>query len=178
MNELDQTLLTHRPRFVSFLRARVPDRGAAEDIVQMAYARVLERGGVPDAPTAAVRWFYRVLLNAATDYHRRRGAEGRGLERFQQDPTVQAPVIPRRICGCVRRALGELRPHYQQIIRRVEVDGAPIAVAAAEAGITSGNGAVRLHRARRLLADRLRGICGTCSLDGCADCDCGSTAES
>jgi RNA polymerase sigma factor (sigma-70 family) len=172
VSDLHDSLLTHRPRFVSFVRARVPDRAVAEDIVQMAYARALERGGVPDDPDGAVRWFYRVLLNAATDYHRRRGAAGRGLERFQHDPTVQPPAVPRRICGCVRRALGELEPHYQDIIRRVEVDGAPIAVAAAEAGITSGNGAVRLHRARRLLADRLRGICGTCSLDGCADCDC------
>jgi RNA polymerase sigma factor (sigma-70 family) len=169
---LDETLLAHRPRFVSFVKARVPDRGVAEDIVQTAYARTLERGGAPDDPTAAVRWFYRVLLNAATDYHRRRGAEGRGLARLEQEPVAGPVEVPRRICGCVRRALGELRPHYQQMIRRVEVDGVPIAVAAAEAGITPGNGAVRLHRARRLLADRLRGICGTCSLDGCADCDC------
>jgi RNA polymerase sigma factor (sigma-70 family) len=170
--ELHDTLLMHRPRFISFVRARVPDPAVAEDIVQMAYARTLERGGAPEDSAGAVRWFYRVLRNATTDYHRRRGAEGRGLERFQREPAADAAEAPRRICACVRRALGELKPHYQQIIRRVEVDGVPIAVAAAEAGITSGNGAVRLHRARRLLADRLRGICGTCSLDGCADCDC------
>jgi RNA polymerase sigma factor (sigma-70 family) len=170
--DLHDALLAHRPRFISFVRSRVPEPDAAEDIVQVAYARTLERGGAPEDAAGAVRWFYRALRNAAIDYHRRRGAEGRGLERFQRDPTVVAIGAPRGICGCVRRALGELRPHYQQIIRRVEVDGAPIAVAAAEAGITSGNGAVRLHRARRLLADRLRGICGSCSLDGCADCDC------
>jgi RNA polymerase sigma factor (sigma-70 family) len=170
--ELHDTLLAHRPRFISFVKARVPDRAAAEDIVQMAYARTLERGGAPADSTGAVRWFYRMLRNATTDYHRRRGAEGRRLERLQREPAAEFVEAPRRICGCVGRALGQLRPHYQQIILRVEIDGAPIAVAAAEAGITRGNGAVRLHRARRLLADRLRGICGACSLDGCADCDC------
>jgi RNA polymerase sigma factor (sigma-70 family) len=175
--ELHDTLLAHRPRFISFVKARVPDRAAAEDIVQMAYARTLERGGAPADSTGAVRWFYRMLRNAATDYHRRRGAEGRRLERLQREPAAEFVEAPRRICGCVSRALGQLGPHYQQIIRRVEIDGAPIAVAAAEAGITSGNGAVRLHRARRLLADRLRGICGACSLDGCADCDCQGMGE-
>jgi RNA polymerase sigma factor (sigma-70 family) len=172
------TLLAHRPRFLSFVRSRVPSREIAEDILQVAYARALERGGLPDDPTAAVRWFYRVLLNASTDDHRRRGAEARGLDRFQHDPTVLAAPVPRAVCGCVRRALDGLKPAYRDILHRVEVDGAAVSVAAAEAGITSGNAAVRLHRARRLLGDRLRGICGTCSLDGCADCDCtkGSSA--
>lgn len=172
MTTLHDSLLAHRPRFVSFVRARVPDRGAAEDIVQMAYARTLERGGIPDDPAGAVRWFYRMLLNAATDFHRRRGAESRRLERLAREPAEQVTAEPRRICRCVGRALAELKPNYQAILRRVEVDGAAVSVAAAEAGISSGNAAVRLHRARRLLGERLRGICGTCSLDGCGDCDC------
>lgn len=177
MTELHDSLLAQRPRFVSFVRSRVPDRAVAEDIVQVAYARMLERGGVPGTPAGAVRWFYRVLLNATTDYLRRRGAEGRGLGRLQSETAEEAGPGPRRICGCVGRALAELKPHYQDILRRVEVEGAAVAVAAAEAGIASGNAAVRLHRARRLLADRLRGICGTCSLDACSDCDCRGTAE-
>jgi RNA polymerase sigma-70 factor (ECF subfamily) len=154
----------------------VGDRAAAEDIVQNAYARMLERGGVPADDADALRWFYRVLRNAAIDYQRRHGAERRGLERFQQEPAA-APEPKRRLCGCVRTALDTLKPHYQDILRRVEVDGASLAVAAAEAGITSGNAAVRLHRARRLLGERLRGICGSCSLDGCADCDCRGKGE-
>ena len=178
MDLLHDTLLAHRPRFISFVRARVPDLAVAEDIVQAAYARTLERGDIPADPAAAVRWFYRVLLNASTDYHRRRGAESRGLERYTHEPAEILTSEPRRLCGCVRRALGELKPHYQEILRRVEIDGASVSVAAAEAAISSGNASVRLHRARRLLGDRLRGICGTCSLDGCADCDCqGSRKE-
>lgn len=168
---LHDTLLAHRPRFISFVRVRVGDRAFAEDIVQAAYARLLERGGVPEDDADALRWFYRVLRNAAIDHQRRQGAELRGQERLQREPAA-VPEASRRICGCVRTALAGLKPHYQDILRRVEVDGASLAVAAAEAGITAGNAAVRLHRARRLLGERLRGICGTCSLDGCADCDC------
>lgn len=172
MAQLHDSLLAHRPRFVSFVRARVPDLAVAEDIVQMAYARTLERVNIPEDSAAAVRWFYRVLLNASTDYHRRRGAESRGLARYRQEPAEIHTTEARRLCGCVRGALAELKPHYQEILRRVEIDGAPVAVAAAEAAISSANASVRLHRARRLLGDRLRGICGACSLDGCADCDC------
>jgi RNA polymerase sigma factor (sigma-70 family) len=174
VSDLHDALLSRRPRFVSFVRSRVLDRTAAEDIVQLAYARTIERGGMPEDPDSAVRWFYRVLSNAATDYLRRSGAEQRGLERLQREPAVTSPAAPARLCRCVNRALGELKPHYRQVISRVEVEGASLAVVAAEAGISSNNAAVRLHRARRLLADRLRRICGSCSLDACADCDCGA----
>lgn len=170
---LPEVLIAGRPRFVSFVRSRITDRAAAEDIVHGAYARAVARG-VPEDPSGAVRWFYRVLLNAVTDFHRRQAAQVRGLERFRQDAPKAAPGESRRLCGCVRRALEALPPRYRTILQRVEVEGASVALAAAEVGITSGNGSVRLHRARRLLGDRLRNICGACSLDGCADCDCGA----
>ena len=171
-------LLPHRPRFVSFVRSRVGDRATAEDIVQNAFTRLVEQ---PPGLTGAdlSRWFYRVLRNAIVDRHRRQSAESRGVERWQSDPTTQPSAqAPRRLCGCVRKALLALPAKSRTILQAVEIEGmTPAAFGRAE-GITAGNASVRLHRARRLLADQLKGICGTCTLDQCADCDCGHQKRS
>jgi RNA polymerase sigma factor (sigma-70 family) len=173
VNDRLHGLTENRERFLSFVRARVHDRIIAEDILQAAYARALEKAAAVQSDRL-VAWFYRVLRNAITDQHRRAAADARGRERMEQDPTMtQVPAPPRNICGCVRRALTALKPAYRTILQSVEVDGQLSTRFAQEHGISAGNAAVRLHRARRLLAAQLRSICGTCTLDGCADCDCG-----
>ena len=166
-------LTENRARFLSFVRARVHDRAVAEDILQVAYTRALEKSAAVPSDRL-VAWFYRVLRNAIIDQHRRAAADARGRERVEQDSTmIQGPPAPRSVCGCVRRALAALKPAYQTILQAVEVgDQSPTRFAQGN-GISPGTAAVRLHRARRLLADELRNICGTCTLDACSDCDCG-----
>ena len=63
------------------------------------------------------------------------------------------------------------------MLEAVELAGMTPASYGKAEGISAGNAAVRLHRARRLLADGLKGICGTCTLDGCADCHCGHRGQ-
>jgi RNA polymerase sigma-70 factor (ECF subfamily) len=169
-------LLAHRARFVSFVRSRIGDREAAEDIVQEALAQVVAQPR-HIAGQDLMRWFYRVLRNAMIDRHRRRTAEARALERWKVDPTTHPDAgSPRRACGCVRSALDGLPAKSRAILEAVELRGMTPSAYGRAHDISSGNAAVRLHRARRLLADRLKGICGTCTLDGCSDCDCGHRA--
>lgn len=169
-------LVAHRARFVSFVRSQTGDRAAAEDIVQGALAQLV--AAPPDlSGQDLTRWFYRVLRNAVIDSRRRRAAESRGLERWQIDPTTHAePESHRAVCGCVRSALAGLPQKARAILEAVELRGMTPAVFAKAEHISGGNAAVRLHRARRLLAERLKGICGTCTLDACSDCDCGHQA--
>jgi RNA polymerase sigma-70 factor (ECF subfamily) len=172
-NDRLHALTENRARFLSFVRARVRDRAVAEDILQVAYTRALEKSAVVPSDRL-LAWFYRVLRNAIIDQHRRAAADARGRERVEQDSTmIEGPPAPRSVCGCVRRALAALKPAYRTILQDVEVHGQSSTGFAQGHGISPGNAAVRLHRARRLLADQLRNICGTCTLDGCSDCDCG-----
>lgn len=96
-----ETLVDHHRRFLDFLQRRVGSREAAEEVLQAAFVKGLERGG-------------------------------------------------------------ELR----------EMEGASVAEAAARLGITPGNAAVRVHRARQALKQRLEAACGTCTEHGCLDCSC------
>lgn len=169
-------LLAHRPRFVSFVRSQIGDRAAAEDVVQAAFARLVAEPRTL-AGSDLMRWFYRVLRNAIVDRHRRATAESRRIERWQVDPTARPDAASRRrVCGCVKAALVGLPAKSRAILEAVELREMTPARYAKSEGISAGNAAVRLHRARRLLADRLKGICGTCTLDACSDCDCGHQA--
>lgn len=167
-----ETLLAHRARFLSFVHARVTDRAAAEDLLQAAFTRVIEHPG--DVPAGhEVPWFYRVLRNAVIDRHRRQDVERRQREGWEKDPTRDADTVPKgRLCRCTLRALASLKPQYIQIVEAVDLHGRAVVDVAAAEGLTTTNAYVRLHRARRLLGERLRAICRNCAETACVDCHC------
>ncbi len=170
-------LLAHRARLLSFVRSRISDRHEAEDVLQSAFARVMERPPGMPVDARVVPWFYRVLRNAITDRYRRRDVERRRRDTWERDPTrVPAPDAPGRLCECTRVALASLNPRYVAIIEAVDLEGRSVVDVARMLSLTPGNASVRLHRARRLLAERLKAICRHCAETACVDCHCkGST---
>src|SRR5215204_6029406 len=75
-------LLDNHDRFLAFLERRVGSRDDAEDILQEAFVRSLERAPSMEDSTSAITWFYRVLRNALTDYYRRRDSRVRAIDRL------------------------------------------------------------------------------------------------
>jgi len=172
---LDVLVGNHR-RFLAFLERRLGgDRALAEDVLQSAYVRGIERAEQVRDPDGAVAWFYRLLRNALAD-HGRRAVAAAALERRLADESddSEAEELERELCRCVDALAATLRPEYAAVLRRVEVDGLSLREFAAEAGITPNNAAVRVHRARNSLRARLAASCGTCADHGCLDCTCGA----
>src|SRR5687767_3163928 len=58
------TLLTSRRTFLAFLQKRTGSREDAEEILQSAFARALEKGGGLRRDESVVAWFYRLLRNS------------------------------------------------------------------------------------------------------------------
>lgn len=178
--EMLDTLVANHRRFLAFLERRVGSRADAEDLLQDALVKGLARGHQVTDPESVVPWFYRVLRNALTDWYRRRRAEDRALAEWGgREDGVEAArdeALFHEVCGCVLRLAGTLRPEYAEALRRVDVEEIPVKEFAAEAGITPGNAAVRLHRAREALRARVIQSCGTCADHGCLDCACGGAA--
>jgi RNA polymerase sigma-70 factor (ECF subfamily) len=167
-------LVDHHRRFLRFLESRVGSRAVAEDILQAAYVKALERGGELRENESAIAWFYRLLRNALVDHYRRRDAEDRALARSGHEPPVQASdaKLETAVCECVHGLIPTLKAEYADILRATEIDGTGVAEVAARLGITAGNAAVRLHRARQALKQRLETACGTCTEHGCLECSC------
>jgi RNA polymerase sigma factor (sigma-70 family) len=172
--EVVERLVAGHREFLSFLESRVPNRAVAEEILQTAFVRTLERGGQIEESESAVAWFYRMLRNALVDYYRRRGVESRALEAEAREPSLPTePELKSAVCGCMQTLLPTLKGEYAEIIRRVDLDEEPVAAVAASLEISTNNATVRLHRARQALKRQLEKSCGTCATHGCLDCTCG-----
>jgi RNA polymerase sigma factor (sigma-70 family) len=170
-----KALVGNHRRFLGFLERRVGSRAIAEEILQAAYVRTLEKGGELQEGEGAVAWFYRLLRNALIDHYRRQGAESRALEREAREASEVGPdpELKQTLCACIHDLLPTLKPEYAELVRRVDLEGRSVPEFAREAGITANNAGVRLHRARQALKKQLERSCGTCASHGCLDCTCG-----
>ena len=174
-SDLTLQLVDNHRQFLSFLERRVGDRALAEDILQDAFVKSLQKEEDARDETSSVAWFYRTLRNAVIDHYRRTGARNRALESFTRElegAVEPPPELHDAICGCVSRLATTLKPEYETAIRRIDLDGAPVQAFAAEAGITPNNASVRVFRAREALRKQVKSSCGTCAEHGCLECSC------
>jgi RNA polymerase sigma factor (sigma-70 family) len=173
--EVVRTLVENHRAFLGFLERRVGDRALAEDILQEAFARGIGKVSALESDESAVAWFYRSLRNAVVDHHRRHRTAEKALQALadelgpDQEPSAE---LQGAVCQCVARLAGTLKPEYAEALRRIEVDGVPVHAFAVEQGITSGNAAVRVFRAREALRRQVVAACGTCAEHGCFQCTC------
>jgi RNA polymerase sigma factor (sigma-70 family) len=170
-----EDLLARRSRFLAFVARRVDDRALAEDILQAAYIRALERTDSLRDDESARAWFFAVLRNAIIDHYRRRRTESSALERWTQE-LAQVATTSREthdlVCHCIGYVLPSLRPAYAEVLREVDLNEEPLSAYAARHQLTPGNAAVRAHRARAALKRELARTCGACAEHKCMNCDC------
>lgn len=168
-------LVENHREFLAFLEKKVGRRDIAEDILQEAFARGIDRVVTLKSEESAVAWFYRSLRNAVVDRFRRRGAEERALSMFAAELSEDRE-LPREmreaVCGCVSRLATTLKPEYAEALDRVEVKGLSVKELASELGISPSNAGVRLFRAREALRGQVMASCGTCAEHGCLSCSC------
>jgi len=87
-----QRLVDSHRRFLAFLERRVESRAVAEDILQSAFVRGLERGAELRDDENVVAWFYRVLRNAVIDHYRHRDSTQRAIEGWASTVREQFAV--------------------------------------------------------------------------------------
>ncbi len=167
-----QLVASHR-EFLGFVQRRVGDRALAEEIVQDALVRNLDRLG--EIRESAVGWFYRVLRNAIIDRARRAKVVDQRLQSFasELEATTEDPELQSVVCRCVGTLADTLKPEYAEALRRIDIDGVAVKDYAEQQGISASNAGVRVFRAREALRKQVVRACGTCATHGCLDCTCG-----
>lgn len=174
----EAVLLAHHARFLAFLERRLGSRADAEDLLQAAWARALEKGAPEAGEEGLVAWFFRVLRNALVDRARRGQAEARGAERLSRElEEAGEPELGQAVCACLHDLLPSLGPGQAAVVRAVDLEGRRIAEVASAEGITANAATVRLHRARQALKRQLARACGACAAHGCLDCHCRTAAR-
>jgi RNA polymerase sigma-70 factor (ECF subfamily) len=171
--EVERALIANHERFLRFLEARVGSATAAEEILQSALVRALEKGDHVVGEEGAVTWFYRVLRNAIVDHQRHLAAESRALAEVEKTaPSNMEPELKGAVCDCVAELIPTLKPEYASIVKAVDLEGRSPTDVARELGITANSATVRLHRARQALRRQIERSCGACATHSCLDCSC------
>lgn len=168
-------LLDNHRTFLRYLERRVGDRELAEDILQDAFARLVDRPDQAPLDEGVVPWFYRTLRNAAIDQFRRRGAATRAIDAFERELKTHAAAtseMEAEICACVTRLASTLKPEYAEALQAIDVHGTSVKAFAEQHGLSSSNAGVRVLRARESLKKRVTESCGTCAEHGCRNCTC------
>ena len=169
-------LLDNHRKFLSFLESRVGNREQAEEILQIAFVKALQKADGLRESESSVAWFYRLLRNAIVDHYRHTAAANRSLATFAEqlsDPDGPVdPALDRTVCECVQALVPLLTPAQADLITRVDLQGTDVISVAESLGITAGNARVRLHRARTALRREVERTCRTCAAHGCLDCTC------
>lgn len=169
-------LLANEQRsLLRFLSLRLRSETDAEELLQQALLRAAEKIETLHDHERLEAWFYRLLRRTVADHFAHRATEAARIEalRVEAESGTDEQVAT---CACSLGLLGRLRPDYQEMLRRVDIDEEPIVSVAASLGITTNNATVRLHRARKGLRVKLLRYCNTSSAKSCLDCGCESGA--
>lgn len=167
-----RALGAQRAQLLAVVRRRGGARIDAEDVLQAALERALERADQVRDPERAEAWIGRVVRNAVFDELRKRRVTtlpADDLELAASDVHADEGGVD---CRCVLAQAERLKPEYATILRRVVVDGVSVTDVARELGVTPNNAMVRLHRARNALRTQIAAHCGTTSVYACSGCGC------
>jgi RNA polymerase sigma-70 factor (ECF subfamily) len=171
---LEQLVGNHR-EFLRYVERRVGNRALAEEIVQEAFVRSLDRGD--EIRDSVVGWFYRVLRNAVIDHQRSQAVANRKLDEFAAELEATGTggeELANVVCSCVNQLANALKPEFADALRRIEIDQVSVKDYADAVGISASNAGVRIFRAREALRKQVARSCGTCAEHGCLDCTCGA----
>lgn len=174
--EVVATLVANHREFLKFVERRVGSRDLAEEILQSAFVKNVEK--FDTVRETAVGWFYKVLRNAIIDYRRRKTVADRRLESFATDVEAndeRDDELHGVVCKCVADIATTLKPEYADALHRIEVEGVSVKDYANQIGISTSNAGVRVFRAREALRKQVVRSCGTCADHGCLDCTCAKT---
>lgn len=149
---------TQFPYLLAYFRRRLSDAAEAEDLAAETFAIAWRRLG--DAPDAIdqLPWLYGVARRVLSNQRRSRQRREALLERL----TSQPPRDPYRVDSAVEwreelervvHALRQLSQDEQEILTLVAWEGLSVSQLAIGLGCSQNAASIRLHRARRRLAD-------------------------
>jgi RNA polymerase sigma-70 factor (ECF subfamily) len=135
---------------------RMTDATRGEDLTQEVFIRAWERLSSFDGRSAFATWLHRVAVNLAIDALRREATRaGRETRAPEEALTVAAPARPAGGSADLEAAVASLPPGARAVFVLHDVEGYRHEEIAALTGMAAGTSRAHLHRARRLLREKL-----------------------
>ena len=140
------------PRLRRFGRTVTRNREDADDLVQLAVERALNRAGQWQPGTRLDSWMFRIMQNAWIDEVRSRVRRAETFVPAEEGEHIGVSTTDAQIDAiAVRKAVAQLGEDQRVVVGLVLVEGLPYKEAADVLGIPIGTLTSRLARAREAL---------------------------
>lgn len=131
---------------------------SVEDVVQESFAKALPHLAEFRFEASLFTWFNRFVVNLCLQEIGKRKkivlAETIQLEGWAQP---LSPRVPEALRQAILTELEALSPDHAEVLRRRDIEGQAYLDIAKDLGLAPGTVMSRLHRARQVLGERLRG---------------------
>lgn len=145
-----------------FIRRRVADDHAADDLLQETFVRVHRSIGTLEETDRVAAWVYRIARNVLIDHHRR--ATNPAVALGDTDPVEAEPddrLCPLRCRGAkwLDELIRSLPDGYREAVQLAEVEGVSQQEVADRLGLSLSGAKSRVQRGRVMLRDALDRCC-------------------
>ncbi len=151
----------HAAELLRFLVGVLRDPQLAADVAQTAFLRLAQRGG-SSRPETRKAWLFRVAFHEALLSRRKNEIDQRVLRKVawsapDESPMPETALVKAEQIEAVRKAIDELTPEQQAMVRKRVFEDRTFAQAAQELGIPLGTALDRMHTALTRLRRKLSG---------------------
>ncbi len=148
-----------RTDLVRFVRSRVGDGVAPDDIVHDVLLRAWRELQGPEPPVHLRGWLFRATRNAIVDHYRARRPTEELPEEVESASRAVESEAERELADCLAPLLDGLPAPYRLALSLSEVEGLPQREIARREGLSLSGAKSRVQRARRMLRKALLGCC-------------------
>lgn len=156
MQQVEHNWQEYRTRLVRFVRSKVHNDVAAEDIVHDALVKAWAKRSTLRDESMLLPWLFQITMNAVRDHHRVRHHDVVSVEEPEDTPT---PQDLHNLASCLSSMIDDLDEPYRTAIRRSEIDGIPMRAIAEELKISVSGVKSRVQRGRAKLRDQVLACC-------------------
>lgn len=146
-------------RLHRFIRSRVEDDAAAEDILQDVFLRIHGRMDTLSDSSRLESWIFQIAHNAIIDHYRRRRELNEIPETLPAENDLIEPDAADVLASSLREMVEELPEPYRQALILTEYEGLKQAELAERLGISLSGAKSRVQRARQRIKDELLACC-------------------
>ncbi|HAL57155.1 MAG TPA: RNA polymerase sigma factor SigZ [Bacteroidetes bacterium] len=156
---LDVLYRSFSDRLQRFIRTRVSDSAAADDLLHDIFLKIHHRIDTLQDETKLESWIFQIARNAIIDYHRRKNIPAQLDAAADVRDDAPGEDASKRIEPSVRAFIDQLPGEYREALLLVEYEGISQKDLARRLGISVSGAKSRVQRARRMLKDQLMQCC-------------------
>ena len=143
----------------AFIRRRVGEDAAADDILQEVFLRTHRRLGELKEETKLQSWLYQIARNAIIDHYRSRSMATAELDELPEEVSDSGARAVQELAQCLRPMIESLPQSYRDALIMSELEGLTQREIAEHEGISLSGAKSRVQRARMMLKERLDECC-------------------